>query len=623
VLDPRAAAVERGRPVLLKAQRPDGAPDPGGPMRSVPPGGTPPFIPLLVAALVAGGCGIARTERPVRSELVAPDGSIDWNRYYTSAETNEILRVWADRHPQLTRLFSIGRSYLGADLLVMEVTNRATGPASEKPALYLDGGIHAGELTGSAVAFYVLGTLLAGYGTDPRITALLDRNAFYVRPKFNPDGSDLVLATDQPLRSTVRPFDDDEDGLFDEDPPDDLDGDGRITQMRVVDPDGRWVISPDDPRIMLPRRPEHTGPFYTLMTEGIDNDGDGRYNEDGIGGLDMNRNYPRNWELEHIQPGSGAYPLSEPEVHATVRFISDHPNIVGIVHGHTSGGFVYRLPSAMDPATMNTDDLALVLDLGAHYTETTGRPVIPSATHPTERRYGTLIAWGYLDRGIVGWVPEYVPRNAWVTDYDGDGEISEAEQHRFNDEMLGGKYFTPWTPYDHPQLGPVEIGGWWNRFWVQNTPPEFLEEECALQVEWILRLLERAPRLAIDGPRITPLDGDRFRVDVTVANEGWLPTNLTERGHEGRVLEDGSIRAQIVAPPHATLEVRGGAVVDGPARIRVGHLAGASPHGRAATERRRTVSWTVQRTAPDATVRVTAGSPAAGTVRGDAVPIPQ
>ena len=288
---------------------------------------------------------------PQSSSLVSPDGAVDWNRFYTAAETNQILREFHALHPDLTELHQVGESYRGQPLMLIAITNEATGPAAHKPALYVDGGIHAGELTGSAVATHVIGHLLNGYGRDPRITALLDVRAFYVRPKFNPDGSDLALIHDQSLRSTTHPVDDDEDGAADEDPPEDLDGDGWITQMRYGDDDGDWVLDPDDDRILV-RDPERQrpGPRYSTMREGIDNDGDGAINEDGVGGIDMNRNFPRNWERVHLQPGAGDYPLSEPETRAAAAFINAHRNITGIVHGHTSGGFVYRLPSASAPS---------------------------------------------------------------------------------------------------------------------------------------------------------------------------------------------------------------------------------------------------------------------------------
>jgi hypothetical protein len=558
------------------------------------------------------------------ASLVAPDGTIDWNRYYTHDETNAILEELARRRPDLIRVRTIGTSYLGAPLTLAEVTNRATGEAETKPALYLDGGIHAQELTASSVALYVLAHLVQNHGSDPRATALLDTRTFYIRPKFNPDGSDLVLKEDQWLRSSVRPVDDNGDGIPDSDPPEDLDGDGRILDMLVPDSAGVWRRSDADPRILVRRAGGDPGPFFRREREGTDRNGDGVLNSDGIGGLDMNRNYPRNWEREHIQPGAGAFALSEPETYATLRFISDHPNIASIVHGHTSGGFIYRLPSAMNPDDMPASDVALVVHLGEAYTRDTGRRVIPSATHPTERRYGTLIGWGYWDRGIIGWVPEYSPPpESWVPDADGDDEITEADWHRFNDERFGGRYFRDWTPFEHPQLGRVWIGGWHTKFWGQNPPAELLEAELAVQLPWILHLAEGLPQVTVAPLRISALGGDRFQVDVTVRNAGFLPTHLTDRGHEGRQLADGRLADQVVAPPLVILNIDGGHVEGGNGRVRVEHIAGSNPFLTSVGAQERTVRFVVRRERPDAELRIRVEAGPAGVTTGAPVRLVQ
>ncbi|MXW18924.1 MAG: hypothetical protein F4139_06925, partial [Gemmatimonadetes bacterium] len=554
---------------------------------------------------------------PQSASLVSPNGAVDWNRFYTAAETNQILHEFHVLYPHLTELHQVGESYRGQPLMLMTITNEATGPAADKPALYVDGGLHSGELTASAVATHLIGHLLNGYGSDPRVTALLDTRAFYVRPKFNPDGSDLALIHDQSLRSTTHPVDDDEDGTADEDPPEDLDGDGWITQIRYRDDDGDWVLDPNDDRILVrdPQR-ERPGPRYSTMREGIDNDGDGTINEDGVGGIDMNRNFPRNWERVHRQPGAGDFPLSEPETRAAAEFINAHRNITGIYHGHTSGGFVYRLPSASAPSLFPPIDLSLIIHLGEEYTRSTGRPVVPSATHPTEHRYGTLISWGYWDHGVIGWVPEFSPGpEAWVTDYDGDGEISQAEQHRFNDEELGGRYFSDWTAFDHPQLGAVEIGGWHSKFWGQNPPPEFLEEETEQQLHWILYLAEQGPLITVSDPVVTALADGTFRVEATVTNTGFLPTSITDRGAVGRERPDGRIDRQVVRAPAVTLTHPGLELVEGRARAVIPHLAGSNPFLEAVTESSRTVTWVVRATGGERAVRVTAASDKGGTVR--------
>ena len=582
-----------------------------------------PLLRLAAATGVAISVGtalsaIAPPAAAQSSSLVSPAGEVDWNRFYTAAETDQILREFHALYPELTELRQVGTSWRGRPLMLIEITNEATGSAAEKPALYVDGGIHAGELTGSAVATHLVGHLLNGYGRDPRVTALLDSRAFYVRPKFNPDGSDLALVHDQFLRSTTHPVDEDEDGASDEDPPEDLDGDGWITQMRMADGEGDWVADPGDARIMV-RDPggAMAGRRYRVMREGVDNDGDGQINEDGVGGIDMNRNFPRNWERVHLQPGAGDYPLSEPETRAAAEFINGRRNITGIVHGHTSGGFVYRLPSASAPSLFPQIDLSLIEHLGEEYTRTTGRPVVPSATHPTEHRYGTLISWGYWDHGIVGWVPEFSPGpEAWVTDYDGDGEISPAEEHRFNDEELGGRYFSDWTAFDHPQRGAVEIGGWHSKFWGQNPPPEFLEEETAMQLPWILYLAEQGPLVTVSEPVVTAMEGgETFRVEVTVANTGFLPTSLTDRGAEGRTRPDGTIDRQVVRAPAVTLEHPGLELVEGTARTAIPHLTGSNPFLEAAESPSQTVSWVVRAVGGERAVRATVSSDKGGVAR--------
>ncbi len=581
-----------------------------------------PLFALLAASLFLVEDGKAQTGAGSGVPERATEGSVfnpaapGWDRYHTHAETVQILEAFHARYPELTRLDTIGTSLHGHPLVTMEVTNRATGAAAEKPALYVDGGIHAQELTASEVVLYLMVHLLEGYGEDPRVTELLDTRAFHLHPKVNPAGSDLVLLEDQWMRSTPRPVDMNGDGIPDSDPPMDLDGDGRILQMRIPDPEGTHVADPDDPRIHRPRRADDTGPFFRIAREGIDANGDGSIASDGIGGSDMNRNFPYNWAPLHRQPGAYNFPLSEPETWALANFVNDHPNITQIIHGHTSGGFIYRLPSASNPEEFDPTDRALIEALGAWYTENTGRPVRPSATHPVDHRYGTFISFGYFAYGIVGWVPEYWPGpSSWVPDHEGTGSVTEADWHRANDERFGGRYFTDWTPFDHPQLGPVEIGGWHTKYWNQNPPPELLEEELRVQIPWILEMAARSPLVRVSEPRFEELGEGRVAVTVTVTNDGWLPTHLTQRGAEGRVTDGGRVADPVVPEPLAVLQVEGGRHEAGNGRVRLPHLAGTNPHTDAVTERSREVRWVVVREGDaELAVRVTVRAEKGGTV---------
>jgi hypothetical protein len=155
--------------------------------------------------------------------------------------------------------------------------------------------------------------------------------------------------------------------------------------------------------------------------------------------------------------------------------------------------------------------------------------------------------------------------------------------------------------------------------WGQNTPAEFLEKETEQQLHWILWLLEQAPRVTVGTPSVRAMDANRLRVDATISNEGFLPTNMTERGFEGRQTDDGQIVEQVVTPPYALLEVTGGEVVEGPARIRVGHLAGRSTHSPLVTERSRTASWTVRKTGREVRIKVTVFGGPGGTASSEEV----
>ncbi len=556
-----------------------------------PTGSAAPWRGAVVRVLLFLLLGVIPAVGQVRK-----DGTVDWNRYYSSGESRAIMATWCEAKPDLARLVSIGKSYLGCDLWVIEITDRRTGRAEEKPALYVDGNIHSGELTSGALALYFAGYLIHSHGRDPRVTKLLQTHTFYVRPKFNPDGADATLLRNIALRSSVRPVDNDGDGIADEDPAEDIDGDGFISLMRIADPKGDRVASPEDPRILVRRKKtDKEGPFYRVFREGIDNDGDGRLNEDGLGGLDLNRNFPRNWALPFRQPGAGPFPLSEPETHATVRFIVDHPNITGIVHNHTSGGFVFRLPSASDPAAFDKEDLGTIATFAKKFTALTGRPVRPSSTHPTRHRYGTLISWAYWDRGIIGWVPELWP---------GIGK-SRLDALRYQDEHLAGRDFTPWKPFDHPTLGRVEIGGLRTRFLVQNPPPELLEKECAVHVPWLLYLAEQAPRLKLEDVRSARREDGAIILTATVRNTGFLPTHLTRRGFLSKVQR----------PVAGRIEMEGADLIEGSRRQDLGHLAGQRALEGMPKERAKMLRWVVRPTPAGGTATIVVSSDTGGTVR--------
>ncbi len=195
--------------------------------------------------------------------------ALRFDRFLRYAELTEVLHAFASEYPKLMSLESIGKSHEGRDIWLVTVTNRATGDPADKPAFWVDGNIHSTEVAASVANLYFLNQLATQYGKDADITRALDTRVFYVCPRINPDGAEWALA-DRPkwVRSSTRTYPYDEEpieGLTVED----VDGDGRILQMRIADPNGLWKAHPDEPRLMVRREPgEVDGTYYRILPEG-------------------------------------------------------------------------------------------------------------------------------------------------------------------------------------------------------------------------------------------------------------------------------------------------------------------------------------------------------------------
>ncbi len=348
------------------------------------------------------------------------------------------------------------------------------------------------------------------------------------------------------------------------------------------------------------------GDFYDLYSEGFDDDGDGYYNQDGIGGIDMNRNFPRNWGLEFEQRGAGPYPLSEPETRATIEFINAHKNITGVFHGHTSGGFLFRLPSTTSWDNYNLSDQRLILELSGKFKTTTGQRVVPSYSNPRLHRHGTLISWSYWDFGVVAFVPEFW--GGFGRDYDKSGNVTEIERLRWNDEELGGSGFVNWQKFDHPKLGQVEIGGWKSRFTRQNPPTHLLKGEIEKYVPWMLWLAEVSPRIVIKEVSSEFIEKSKIaKITVLIENEGYLPTNITQR----------ALDAKIASPVRVVVDLKDAELISGKKRVDIGHLNGKRGSQGEAADSKYTVEYIVRVNGKYPSVSVTVQSEKGGAVRKD------
>lgn len=241
--------------------------------------------------------------------------------YHNYQSLSEALKKLADQNKKITRLTSLGQTLKGKELWLLQISGEKGAP-EEKQALLICGNPEGDHLIGSEVALGIAEYLIKGYGTDKQVTEVLDKRTFYFIPRLNPDGAEFFFQKTQIEHpENLKPRDEDYDWLVDEDPPEDLNNDGMITLMRVKNKEGDWYIDKKDSRLMHKKEKSTSlDSLYKIYPEGIDNDGDEKYNEDGLGGFDINRNFPHNFGYK-IR-GAGVYPTSEVETRALIDFMN-------------------------------------------------------------------------------------------------------------------------------------------------------------------------------------------------------------------------------------------------------------------------------------------------------------
>jgi murein tripeptide amidase MpaA len=514
---------------------------------------------------------------------------VRFDQYYRYDPLTQLLRAYEREHPGLVRIESIGTSHEGRDIWLATVTDWSSGPTDSKPGFWCDGNIHASEVSASTAVLMILHKLVTGSHGQ-----LLAERVFYLVPRLNPDGAEWALA-DVPkiVRSSTRPYPYDEDDHYGLERTD-VDGDGRILSIRIPDANGPWKVAEEDPRLMKLREPgESGGQYYRVLPEGLLHHFDGlsikprRVKE----GLDLNRNFPSAWRLESEQHGAGPYPTSEPEVRAAVQAIIDRPNICGALTFHTFSGVLLRPPSRMPDDDIPPEDLWTFQTLGKKGQDMTGYPPVSNfhefKYHPKEVITGVFDDWMYEHRGVHAWTVEiWSPqRQAGITDYK---YIDWFRSHPFEDDLklikwsdenLGGAGHVDWYPFDHPQLGKVEIGGWDPQLMFRNPPPQFLEKEVAPLADWAIWHASTGPRLTIRETKTEPI-GEHVRLRFAVQNSGWLPTNVTKlaldkklvRGVVGEI--ERSVDGAVAAP--APFEGAPSWLVSGQLREEKGQLSGWS-----------------------------------------------
>ncbi|MDP7034348.1 MAG: M14 family metallopeptidase [Planctomycetota bacterium] len=446
---------------------------------------------------------------------------LPYNRYHRFDELESTLKRWCVQYPHLIRIRSLARTREGRDLWLVTLGIQSSTVKSlteskqyaflgeqriqfrSRPAVYIDGNHHGNEVASGEVPLYLIDYLLKNYTRYRTVHRLLNTRTLYIIPRVNPDAAEWYFRG-VAIRGSVRSDDNDGDGRFDEDPPDDLDGDGLILRMRL--PGSRETFP-----------------------EGLDDDGDGRFNEDAPGsGIDLNRDYP-----DMSGSNAEAQRLLCPETRAVHDFLLQHREISEVQSFHTYGGILFRPFGSAPDSLIPTEDMAIYDMLGDAFFRYTGNRPTGRPYGPGGNIQGSLLDWVYGRFGTYAVTPELwrIPgedtrnRFSYFGGLEGIvGPVAEARWRRFNRDVLQGRAFRPWTPFDHPTLGRIEIGGW-SPFFRRNPPPEYLEDVCHRATLFSVYQSFCTPHLVLQSFLELKSTPSHRRFRLVIQNEGTFPTD--------------------------------------------------------------------------------------------------
>lgn len=488
------------------------------------------MIRILTTTLflfLATSTTFAQAPYPSRVEL-------RFDHWYDYAEMTKALHDIVEAYPELLSIESLGKSVGDRDLWLVTLNNPDTGADRNKTAMFIDANIHGNEIQAAETVLYSIWYLCKSYGVIDRITELVDERAFYFMPMENPDGREVWFhqpANPHYLRGGIRPVDNDHDGLYDEDGPDDLDGDGHITSMWIKDELGRYEIDEDDPRFFTRvDADDPPGGWSRLGEEGIDNDDDGKVNEDGIGGYDPNRNWPADWQPEWIQYGATDYPFSLPETRAIGEFLLDHPNIAAVQSYHNAGGMILQGPSAAY-ISYPRSDVRVHSEIAKKGSEMLPfyEPMITFRDLYTV--HGGEDGFTYEGLGIVSFTNElWTDKRMLAT-----GENPTRDQRtQFRDLLQFEDVFVPYHEVEHPTYGKILVGGT-TKYSSRVTPPWMLEEGCHRNFAFTMFHADEMPLLEWGALDVKKMGSQLWKVTVEVSNDKIIPsrTAMASRHHIG------------------------------------------------------------------------------------------
>jgi hypothetical protein len=505
----------------------------------------------------------------------------------------------AAAHPELATTLRVGRSRGGRAITALRLAAGEVAPG--RPALLVVANVDGAHVWSSGLALWQVERLIERAEADARVRELLASTTLYVLPRAAPDAAEARFAT--PLDEVVATGsanDADRDGRVGEDGPSDVDGDGVVTWMRVPDPEGGWTADPTDARASV-RADAARGQLATfdLVREGRDLDGDEQASEDPAHHGRVDENFAALWR-EHT-PSAGLFPMEDPEARALADFVIERTDVAAVVtYGRLDN--LVNAPESVDvgaPAVKRVPRAGWLKPDAERLAELARRrKAAGRASSAGEGGFeGSFPLWAYDHRGLwsVAVRPWDIPLDAKepedkpdeseaaaptegaetvAGDKDKDKDKRDkAEEPKPGDEAkrliwceAEGELarFHAWTPFEHPELGALEIGGW--KPYARTEPPAAAAGELAeAELAFLLELAAALPRVRVAESLVRELGAGLFEVRCTLQNDSLLP--LRSASAERTQTQRG-VRVRLVLP-------EGGAIVAGRVEERVDELAGA------------------------------------------------
>jgi len=518
-------------------------------------------VSVLVVLLMTVCLSPALAQKKLQKSPGGYHGELDfpmsWKRYYAYAEWTKIMHDMQKQYPHLADIQSIGKSRMGRDQYLLTITAKSTGKPEDKTAMWVDGAIHGNEVNGISCSLYLAWYLLTRYDYDKYVYDLVNDYTFYILPGLNVDANaSFVEFPNSPNnpREPYRPEDNDGDGLYDEDQTEDVDGDGELSTMYIEDPKGNMKLSEDKRRfIPVTDDNEKVMRFRRIGSEGFDNDGDGRINEDDIGGPDPNRNFPYGWNLQAGNP----YPMSESETRNVYEFQRTHPNIFASFHYHNTGRLImFQAPPPVTQPNVTaeqrqrrqetltsrleemrkTNKYAQLFDrqVAREYQQdmdaqtaivTMGARILKNYRPTIGGLSGQAHAATYYMLGAFSYLIELWGSPNFDADENGDGRVTDEEYLKWIDIELTGEGWVNPHKVNHPDLGEIWIGGTRKKHTVRTPPARYIEMETLKNAQFVLYCASQFPKVEVDDVSVTPATGDLYWVDVSVKNDRVYPTS--------------------------------------------------------------------------------------------------